>query len=77
MLMWLQWRGPSLHAVEATAHSDQKLTLATIKESLKELLYEISSMKFQDPWTSNRTEIEAVYADLKARMTTAFNDLTD
>ena len=67
----------SRHAVEATAHSDQKLTLATIKESLKELLYEISSMKFQDPWTSNRTEIEAVYADLKARMTTAFNDLTD
>jgi len=67
----------SRHAIEATAHSDQKITLNQIKESLSGLMYEISSMKFEDPWVKTREEVEAVYADLKTRMTTAFNELQD
>ena len=35
------------HVVEATANSDKKVTLAVIKEQLNDIMYEISSMKFQ------------------------------
>ncbi len=35
------------HAVETTAGSDNKITLAHIKENMGPLMYELSSMKFQ------------------------------
>ena len=41
------------HAVEATSHSENKVTLATIKEHLGDLMYELSSMKFQVRRTAN------------------------
>lgn len=35
------------HAVESTAHSDNKITWAIIKENMGEILYSLSSMKFK------------------------------
>ena len=35
------------HAVESTATSDKKVTLAVIKERMGDIMYQISSMKFQ------------------------------
>lgn len=35
------------HAVESTAQSDNKITWATIRDHMGEILYKISSMKFK------------------------------
>lgn len=35
------------HAVESTAQSDNKITWATIRESMSNILYQLSSMKFK------------------------------
>lgn len=35
------------HVVESTASSDKKITLAVIKERMGDIMYELSSMKFQ------------------------------
>lgn len=35
------------HAVETTAQSDKKITWAVIRESLGDVLYQLSSMKFK------------------------------
>lgn len=38
-------------AVETSSQSENKVTLALIKEKMGNLLYELSSMKFQVPMT--------------------------
>lgn len=35
------------HAVETTAHADNKITWSIIKENMGEILYALSSMKFK------------------------------
>ena len=35
------------HAVESTAQSDNKITWATIREAMSNILYQLSSMKFK------------------------------
>lgn len=35
------------HAVETTAQSENKITWATIRESMGDLMYKLSSMKFK------------------------------
>lgn len=35
------------HAVETTAQSENKITWATIRESMSDLMYKLSSMKFK------------------------------
>jgi len=65
------------YAVESTAQSENKVTLQLIKDNMVDLLYQLSSMKFQDPWTKNAEEIGAVYAQLRADMTEVFNSLMD
>ena len=62
---------------ESTAQSENKVTLQLIKDNMVDLLYQLSSMKFQDPWTKNAEEIGAVYAQLRADMTEVFNSLMD
>jgi V-type H+-transporting ATPase subunit A len=37
----------SRHAVETTAQSDNKVTWAIIRESMGDILYKLSSMKFK------------------------------
>jgi V-type H+-transporting ATPase subunit A len=65
------------HTVEVTAQSDKKVTLAIIKENMTEIMYHLSSMKFEDPWKKSEAEIQAVYDDLRQRMTDTFNQLSD
>ncbi|EGD73873.1 Atp6v1a-prov protein [Salpingoeca rosetta] len=62
---------------EATANSDKKVTLAVIKEQMNDIIYEISSMKFQNTWEKPQEEVMAVYDDLQTRMTEAFRNLMD
>merc|ERR1719213_1107729 len=52
------------HAVESTAQSEtNKITLAIIKEQMGGLMYELSSMKFADPWEKDQATIEGEYTD--------------
>jgi V-type H+-transporting ATPase subunit A len=65
------------HAVESTGQSDTKITLAAIKDSMGDILYELSSMKFADPWEKGEDEIKQDFADLRQKMTDAFRALQD
>lgn len=81
----------SRHACESTANSDRKLTLAIIKEQMGDIMYEISSMKFQvrviiflirptllkNSFEKSEEEIMALYDDLQSRMQEAFRALQD
>lgn len=65
-------------AVEVTAQSENKITLAAIKEQMgSTLMYELSSMKFQDPWEKNEEEIKAVYEDLRQRLVAGFRAMQE
>lgn len=65
------------HCVESTAQSDNKVTLADIKNSMGDLLYGLSSMKFEDPWEKSEAEISAVFAGLREKLQAGFRALTD
>merc|ERR1711907_606398 len=65
------------HACEATANSEKKITLSVIKEQLNDIMYEISSMKFQTSFEKSQEEIMQVYDDIMTRMTEAFRALQD
>jgi V-type H+-transporting ATPase subunit A len=65
------------HICESTANSDTKVTLAIIKEQMKDIMYEISSMKFENSFERPKEEIMAKYDDLQGRMTERFRTLTD
>jgi V-type H+-transporting ATPase subunit A len=67
----------SRHAVESTAQSDNKITWAIIRESLGELMYKLSSMKFKDPVKDGETKIKADFEDLNEEMQAAFRNLED
>lgn len=72
----------SKHACESTIHAENKITLAIIIEHLKkspggDLMYELASMKFQDPWTSSRAEIEGKYDELRLKLSESFRVLRD
>lgn len=65
------------HVCEATATKDKKVTLSVIKEQLGPIMYEISSMKFQNSFEKSQEEIMAVYDDLLERMKEEFRNLLD
>lgn len=65
------------HVVEATGNSDKKITLNVIKEQMNDILYEISSMKFENSFENSREEIMAKYDDLQSRMSDKFRSLLD
>uniref|UniRef100_A0A8D2JCE1 H(+)-transporting two-sector ATPase n=1 Tax=Varanus komodoensis TaxID=61221 RepID=A0A8D2JCE1_VARKO len=65
------------HAVESTAQSEHKITWATIRESLGNIMYKLSSMKFQDPAKDGEAKIKAYYAQLNEEMQNAFRNLED
>jgi len=48
------------HAVESTSQSENKVTWNVIRESMGNILYQLSSMKFKDPadglWHQNMTQ---------------------
>jgi V-type H+-transporting ATPase subunit A len=71
------WYDQARHAVESTAQSDAKITLNDIKGAMTELMYELSSMKFEDPWAKSEEEILGVFAALREKMTGQFRALQD
>jgi len=57
------------HAVESTAQSDNKVTWGTIRESMGQILYQLSSMKFKDPAEGEqklKAEFDQLYEDMQA-----------
>ncbi|OQV24379.1 V-type proton ATPase catalytic subunit A [Hypsibius exemplaris] len=65
------------HAVESTAQSDNRITWATIRESMSDTLYQLSSMKFKDPVKDGEAKIKADYDELLERMQQEFRNLED
>merc|ERR1711935_1203996 len=63
------------HAVESTSTSDQKITLLIIKENMVDIMYQLSSMKFENTWEKSEAEVKADFADLRQRMTDKFRSL--
>lgn len=65
------------HAVESTAQSDNKITWATIRESMSQILYQLSSMKFKDPVKDGEAKIKHDFDELHEQMQQAFRNLED
>ncbi|XP_075580461.1 V-type proton ATPase catalytic subunit A-like [Pelecanus crispus] len=65
------------HAVEATAPGERRVTWATIRESLGDILYKLSAMKFKDPVKDGEANITAAFAQLNEEMQAAFRNLGD
>ncbi|KAF1566818.1 V-type proton ATPase catalytic subunit A, partial [Eudyptes schlegeli] len=65
------------HAVEATAPGERRVTWATIRESLGDILYKLSAMKFKDPVKDGEANIMAAFAQLNEEMQAAFRNLED
>lgn len=65
------------HAVETTAQSESKITWGVIRESMGNILYQLSSMKFKDPVKDGEAKIKADYDALHDEMQTAFRNLID
>jgi len=67
----------SRHAVESTAQSDNKITWNVIRESMNQIMYQLSSMKFKDPVKDGEEKIKADYEELLENMQAAFRALED
>merc|ERR1739848_823494 len=65
------------HAVESTAQSENKITWGVIREAMGNILYQLSSMKFKDPWKDGEAKIKADFDELNESMQTAFRNLED
>ncbi|VDK45841.1 unnamed protein product [Anisakis simplex] len=65
------------HSVEATAQSENKITWATIRDHMGDLMYQLSSMKFKDPVKDGEDKIKKDYDELLEQMQTAFRNLED
>ncbi|XP_064257689.1 V-type proton ATPase catalytic subunit A-like [Passer domesticus] len=64
-------------AVEGAGPEEQRVTWATIREGLGDILYRLSAMKFQDPVKDGEQRILASYAQLQEEMVAAFRNLED
>lgn len=65
------------HSVESTAQSDNKVTWATIRDHMGDLMYQLSSMKFKDPVKDGEEKIKKDFEELQEQMQTAFRNLED
>lgn len=65
------------HAVESTAQSENKITWAVIKDSMNNILYQLSSMKFKDPIKDGEAKIKADFEQLYEDIQQAFRNLED
>ncbi|XP_002130747.2 V-type proton ATPase catalytic subunit A-like [Ciona intestinalis] len=64
-------------SVETTAQSDNKVTWSVIRESLGDVMYRLSSMKFKDPVKDGEANIKKDYEQLYDDMQTAFRGLEE
>ncbi|KAJ9586853.1 hypothetical protein L9F63_019535, partial [Diploptera punctata] len=67
----------SRHAVESTAQSENKITWGVIRDSMGNILYQLSSMKFKDPVKDGETRIKADFEQLHEDIQQAFRNLED
>ncbi|VDD88964.1 unnamed protein product [Enterobius vermicularis] len=65
------------HAVEVTAQSENKITWATIRDHMGDLMYQLSSMKFKDPVKDGEEKIKKDFDDLLEQLQVAFRNLED
>lgn len=65
------------HAVESTAQSENKITWSIIKESMGNILYQLSSMKFKDPVKDGEAKVKADAEQLHEDIQQAFRNLED
>lgn len=65
------------HAVESTAQSENKITWSVIKDSMGNILYQLSSMKFRDPVKDGEAKIKADFEQLYEDIQQAFRNLED
>jgi len=65
------------HSVESTAQSDNKITWNVIREAMRNIMYQLTSMKFKDPVKDGEAKIKADYDELYENMQTAFRNLED
>jgi V-type H+-transporting ATPase subunit A len=65
------------HTVESTAQTENKITWNVIRESMGNILYQLSSMKFKDPVKDGEAKIKADYDELYEQMQQAFRNLED
>uniref|UniRef100_A0A8U7NYJ0 H(+)-transporting two-sector ATPase n=1 Tax=Corvus moneduloides TaxID=1196302 RepID=A0A8U7NYJ0_CORMO len=64
-------------AVEGAGPEEHRVTWATIREGLGDILYRLSAMKFKDPVKDGEQRILASYAQLQEEMVAAFRNLED
>lgn len=67
----------SRHAVESTAQSENKITWNVIRDSMGNILYQLSSMKFKDPVKDGEAKIKADFDQLYEDIQQAFRNLED
>ncbi|KAJ4431694.1 hypothetical protein ANN_20296 [Periplaneta americana] len=67
----------SRHAVESTAQSENKITWSVIRDSMGNILYQLSSMKFKDPVKDGEAKIKADFEQLHEDIQQAFRNLED
>jgi len=67
----------SRHAIETTAQSEHKITWATIRDHMQDLIYQLSSMKFKDPVADGEEKIKKDFDELYEAMQTSFRNLED
>lgn len=65
------------HAVESTAQSENKITWTVIRDSMGQILYQLSSMKFKDPVKDGEQKIKADFEQLHEDIQQAFRNLED
>ncbi|KAK0406270.1 hypothetical protein QR680_018469 [Steinernema hermaphroditum] len=64
------------HAIESTAPTEHRVTLTMIQEEMRELIYELSAMKFQDP-AKGEEAVQACFDDINDRLHAAFRGIGD
>merc|ERR1711976_983880 len=64
-------------AVKSTATAEKKITWNMIKESMGDVIYKLSSMKFEDPNKFGQQNIEDKFDKLNDELHNAFRNLTD
>ncbi|XP_063688679.1 V-type proton ATPase catalytic subunit A-like [Bolinopsis microptera] len=67
----------AMHAVESTAHSENKITWNMIHDRMRGIMYELTKMKFMDPKADGEEKILKSYAELAEKLREEFRSLDD
>jgi len=67
----------AMHAVESTAHSENKITWNMIHDRMRGIMYELTKMKFMDPKADGEDKILKSYAELAEKLREEFRSLDD